>query len=89
MDLLEWLPAWVRLLLVGLAAGWLAASLLREKSLGFWGCLIVGIAGSFLGYLIFRLIGLPRYGLVFSLITALAGALLVILIRRLIKRRGF
>lgn len=81
------LPGWVLLLVIGLVAGWLASLIMRERSLGVIGYLIVGVAGSFLGEYIARKIGLGVPGLIPKLLAALAGALILVFLLRLIRRR--
>lgn len=86
MDFLQGLPSWVRLLVIGLVAGWLAAVILKEKKLGLLGYLVVGVVGSFVGYYLFSAVGLAGHGLFYLLGAALVGAILLILLLRLIKR---
>ena len=86
MDFLQDLPSWVRLLIIGLVAGWLAAVILKERKLSFLGYLVVGVVGSFVGFYLFGAIGLAGHGLLYSLGAALVGAILLILVLRLIKR---
>ena len=43
-------------LIVGLVAGWLASVLIRGRGLGIIGDIVIGIAGAFLGGILFNLI---------------------------------
>lgn len=81
------LPVWLQVLLIGLAAGWLAALILRERRFGLLGYLLVGVAGSFVGSFLFRLAGFAAQGWVAHLIAATAGALLLIFVLRGLRGR--
>ena len=73
-------------LLIGLAAGWLAGQILKGGGFGLWGDLIVGVIGALLGGFLFGLLGISAGGLLGSLITATVGAIVLLLLLRLIKR---
>jgi uncharacterized membrane protein YeaQ/YmgE (transglycosylase-associated protein family) len=73
-------------ILIGLAAGWLAGQLSKGGSFGPVGNLIVGVIGALLGGFVFRVLGLTASGLIGSLVTATAGALLLLWLLRFIKR---
>lgn len=73
-------------LLIGLAAGWLAGQLLKGRSLGLAGNLIVGVIGAVLGGLLFRLLGLGPTNILGSLIAATVGAVVFLLALPHIKR---
>ncbi len=77
-------------LLVGLIAGWLAGKLVRGGGFGVIGDIIVGVIGAFIGGWL-----LPRLGLgpiiagqpiINNIIVATIGAVILLLILRLIKR---
>ena len=88
MDFLQGVDVWVRLLVIGLLAGWLATLILRERRRSILGYLLVGVLGSFVGYYIFVLIvGGQPHDIVAHLIAALAGALVLIVGLRMFKRR--
>ena len=75
-------------LLIGLAAGWLAGMIMRGRSFGLAGNLVVGVIGALLGGLLFRIIGLLAIGLLGSLISATVGAVvLLFLLQKFGKRR--
>lgn len=74
------------LLLVGLVAGFLADKVVKN-SYGLMGDLIVGIAGSFIGTWIFGQFGISGDGLIEQIIYALVGAIVLLLILNLIKRK--
>ena len=73
-------------LLIGLAAGWMAGKLVKGRSFGLWGNLVVGVVGSLLGGLLFQLLQLSAYGLVGSLVMAVVGAVVLLYLIGVIKR---
>lgn len=82
----------ISLLAIGLVVGWLMASLMerREGLVLMWN-IAGGVVGSFLGGFLFSVIGvrlLVGGGLVYyaSLLGAVVGAVVVVLLVRLIKR---
>jgi uncharacterized membrane protein YeaQ/YmgE (transglycosylase-associated protein family) len=75
------------LLAVGLVAGFVAGLILRGRGLGLVGNLIVGVLGSFLGSYLFRLIGFQATTTLATLITAIAGATLLLWLLRFIPGR--
>lgn len=74
-------------LAIGLAAGWLAGIILRGGGFGLVWNLIIGVAGSFLGGWIFHLLGIVYGGVIGSFIAALVGALILLAIVNLVRRR--
>ena len=76
---------WV--LLIGLAAGWLASQILEGGGSGLGTELIMGVIGAILGGFLFGLLGLSATGLIGSLVTATVGAIVLIAGLRLINRR--
>jgi uncharacterized membrane protein YeaQ/YmgE (transglycosylase-associated protein family) len=75
-------------LLIGLAAGWLAGQIMRGHDFGLVGNLIVGVIGALLGGFLFHLVGLPAGGLLGSLICATVGAIVLLLLLKLIRKQG-
>jgi uncharacterized membrane protein YeaQ/YmgE (transglycosylase-associated protein family) len=73
-------------LLIGLVAGWLAGQLMKGGGYGLIGDLILGVVGAFIGGWIFGALGINAGGLIGSLITATVGAVLLVLLVRLIKK---
>ncbi|MEM8864772.1 MAG: GlsB/YeaQ/YmgE family stress response membrane protein [Planctomycetota bacterium] len=70
-------------LLIGLAAGWLAAQLLGAGNAGLLWMLVVGVIGSFVGGLLIALLGFSKRGPIAGIITATIGAVVfVALLRR-------
>jgi uncharacterized membrane protein YeaQ/YmgE (transglycosylase-associated protein family) len=88
MEFLQGIDLWIRLLVIGLLAGWLATLILRERRRSILGYLLVGVLGSFVGYYLFVfIIGGQPHDIVAHLIAALAGALVLIGALRLFRRR--
>jgi uncharacterized membrane protein YeaQ/YmgE (transglycosylase-associated protein family) len=75
---------WV--VLIGIAAGWLAGEMTKGRGFGLLGDLIVGILGSLLGSFLFGLLGIFAYGLLGRLVMAVIGAIVLLWLIRLIKR---
>jgi uncharacterized membrane protein YeaQ/YmgE (transglycosylase-associated protein family) len=73
-------------LLIGLAAGWLAGQIMKGGSFGLVGDLVVGVIGALLGGFLFGALNIGVSGLLGSLITATTGAIVLLLLLRLIKR---
>ncbi|MCJ7519545.1 MAG: GlsB/YeaQ/YmgE family stress response membrane protein [Anaerolineaceae bacterium] len=74
------------LILVGLVAGFIADKLIKN-TFGLLGDLLIGIAGSFLGTWIFGQFGIGGGGLIEQIIYALVGAVLLLIIINLFKRK--
>ena len=75
------------LLAVGLVAGWLAGIIWKGGSFGLLWNIIIGVAGSFLGGWLFRLLGISYGGIIGSIVAALVGALILLAIVNLVRRR--
>ena len=73
-------------LLVGLIAGWLAGRVMRGGGFGVVGDMIVGIIGALLGGWLFGVLGISAGGLIGAIITAFVGAVILLLLLRLIRR---
>lgn len=75
------------LLLVGLVAGWLAGKLVQGRGFGVLGDLIVGVIGAFIGSWLLGALGLfIGMGLIGAIISATIGAVILVLIIRLVRR---
>jgi len=76
----------VAIVLVGIVAGWLAGLVMRGGGFGLIGDLVIGLVGAFIGDSL-----LPRLhihlgvGIVASIVNAFVGAVLLLLILRLIN----
>lgn len=73
-------------LLIGLIAGWLAGRVMRGGGFGVVGDMIVGVIGALIGGWLFGQLGISAGGLLGAIITAFVGAVIFILLLRLIRR---
>jgi uncharacterized membrane protein YeaQ/YmgE (transglycosylase-associated protein family) len=77
------------ILAVGIAAGWLAGQMVQGTGLGLVGDLVVGIAGAFVARLIFPQLGIHLgSGIVSEIVEAAIGAILLLVIIRLVRGRS-
>lgn len=72
-------------LLIGLIAGWLAGKIVRGGGYGLIGDLIVGVAGSYIGGYMYKILGLSTYGIIGEIFMATIGAIALLWVIRLIK----
>ncbi len=72
-------------LIVGVLAGWLAGLLVKGGGFGLIGDLVVGILGALIGGLLFGG-GLLGGGLLGSIVVAMLGAVLLLVVVRVIKK---
>jgi uncharacterized membrane protein YeaQ/YmgE (transglycosylase-associated protein family) len=72
---------------IGLVAGWLASAVVGG-GFGLVGDIVVGVVGAFLGGLIFRRLDIrvPFGGLAGTILVAFVGAVVLLLILRLLRR---
>jgi uncharacterized membrane protein YeaQ/YmgE (transglycosylase-associated protein family) len=74
-------------ILVGLVSGWLAGVLVKGGGFGVIGDIIVGVLGALLGGFLFRFLGVSAgSSLLWSIVIATVGAVVLIFVIRLIKR---
>ena len=74
-------------LIIGALAGWLAGVIVKGYGLGLLGNIVVGVIGSFIGGWLFgRLHLMPAGGLVGTFIGATVGAVILLLLIRLVRR---
>jgi uncharacterized membrane protein YeaQ/YmgE (transglycosylase-associated protein family) len=75
---------------IGLIAGWLASAVVGG-GFGLIGDIIIGIVGAFLGGIVFRAlhIGTPFHGMAGTIFVAFIGAVLLLLLLRLIRRTAY
>ncbi len=73
-------------IIIGIAAGWLAGQIMKGGGFGLAGDLLVGVIGALLGGFLFGLLGITSAGLFGSLVTATVGAIVLILLLRIIRR---
>ena len=75
------------ILLVGLVAGWTAARFVTKYGMGIVGDVIVGVIGAYLGNWLAPRLGIHfGGGLVRTSLNAMAGAIVLLLLIRLIRR---
>jgi uncharacterized membrane protein YeaQ/YmgE (transglycosylase-associated protein family) len=76
------------ILFVGLVAGWLAGKIVRGTGFGMLGDILVGIAGALVATFLFPKLGIHiGKGLISEIIYSAIGAVLLLLIVRLVRRR--
>jgi uncharacterized membrane protein YeaQ/YmgE (transglycosylase-associated protein family) len=82
MDLLTWI-------IVGLVAGVLASLVMGGTGYGIIGDIVIGIIGAFIGSWLFRTLGVtsPIGGLPGVILVAFVGAVVLLFIIRLVRRR--
>ncbi len=77
------------ILFVGLIAGWLAGRIVRGTGFGIIGDILVGIAGALVASFLFPRLGIHLgSGLVSEIIYSAIGAVLLLLIVRLVRSGG-
>jgi uncharacterized membrane protein YeaQ/YmgE (transglycosylase-associated protein family) len=77
----------VVILIVGAVAGWLAGLIVKGFGFGLLGNIVVGIVGAFLAGFILPAIGISLgAGIIGAIIHATIGAVILLLILRLIRR---
>jgi uncharacterized membrane protein YeaQ/YmgE (transglycosylase-associated protein family) len=76
-------------LFVGLVAGWLAGKIVRGTGFGIIGDILVGIAGALVASLLFPKLGIHLgTGLLSAIIYSAIGAILLLVVVRLIRTGG-
>lgn len=74
-------------LLIGAVAGWLAGLIVKGFGFGLIGNIVVGVLGAFIGGYVFPAIGVSLgAGIVGAIIHATIGAVILLLVVRVIKR---
>src|ERR1700687_3509057 len=77
------------ILFVGLVAGWLAGQIVRGTGFGIIGDLVVGILGAFIGSWLLPQLGIHLgTGVVSAIVNATIGAILLLLVVRLLRGGG-
>lgn len=72
-------------ILVGLVAGWATGKVMKGGGYGFFVDIILGIVGAIVGGFVARTIGIsPAGGLIYTILIATGGAILVVFVFRLI-----
>lgn len=73
-------------IIIGILAGWIAEKVMKRDH-GLITNLIVGVVGAFLGALVADLLNFEFQGFVGSLIVSTVGAILLLFLLGLVKRR--
>jgi len=74
-------------LVIGALAGWLAGVIMKGGGFGIIGNLVVGLLGSFLGGWLLPRVGLSFGGEFGGFVTAVIGAVILLFVVGLIKKR--
>ncbi|MCK9302307.1 MAG: GlsB/YeaQ/YmgE family stress response membrane protein [Bacteroidales bacterium] len=75
-------------IIIGALAGFIAGKLMKGEGFGFWVNLVVGIVGGIFGGFVLRLFGVSSNGgLIWSLLTSVGGAALLLWILSLLKKK--
>ena len=73
-------------IVVGLIAGWAAGKLMKGGGYGVIADIILGILGGILGGWVVGQLGIGGGGMVWSILVAILGAVILIALTRLIKK---
>lgn len=73
--------------IVGLIAGWLAGQVMKGGGYGVLVDIILGILGGILGGWVFGLLGLHAGGLTGRIVVAFVGAVILVWLTRLMKKK--
>jgi len=73
-------------ILIGLCAGWLAGQLVKGSGFGVIGDIVIGILGAVIGGSLFGHFGVGGGGLLGSILVATVGAIILLVLIRLIRR---
>lgn len=74
-------------ILIGVLAGYLGNLIMKGSGRGFWINLILGIFGGVVGSWLFGKLGIGGGGIIWSIISATAGAVILIWIVSLFKKK--
>ena len=73
-------------LIIGVVAGFLAGKIMKGGGFGLVGDLVLGVIGAFVGGWVFGLLGILPVGIIGTLISATAGAVILLFLIRLVKK---
>ena len=76
------------ILFVGLVAGWLAGIIVKGTGYGLITDLCLGIVGAMIGSWLFPALGIHFGGMLGAIISATLGAILLLVVLRLVHRGG-
>lgn len=72
-------------LIIGAIAGWLAGQLMKGSGFGLVGNILMGVIGSVVGGFLFDVLDIGGGDLIWQIISATVGAVLVIFVARRIR----
>jgi uncharacterized membrane protein YeaQ/YmgE (transglycosylase-associated protein family) len=74
-------------IIVGLIAGWATGKIMKGSGYGVFADILLGIAGALIGGFIMRALGfVGRGGLIYTIVVAIGGAIVLTAIVRAIRR---
>ena len=73
-------------IIIGAVAGWLAGTLMKGGGFGLLGDIVVGILGGIIGGWLAGALGIGAGGILGSLLISTGGAVVLILIIRMLKK---
>lgn len=76
----------IGMIVIGIAAGWIAEKVMKRNH-GLLVNLVVGVVGAFIGGFIASALGFSASGLIATLVVATGGAVLLLFVLGLIRRR--
>lgn len=74
-------------LIIGAIAGWLAGVIMKGKGFGIWINMVIGCIGALIGGFVFDFLNIGASGILGSLITALIGAIILLWLVSLFKKK--
>lgn len=75
-------------ILVGLIAGWATGKIMKGGGYGFFADIALGIVGALVGGFLAGMLGLARSGgLLYTILVALGGSIIVVFLFRLITKK--
>lgn len=78
----------IAVLIIGAIAGWLGSMIYKGSGLGLIGNIIVGIAGSFVGYWLLGKLGINLgAGWIGAIVTGAIGAIIILFLLNLIFKK--
>jgi uncharacterized membrane protein YeaQ/YmgE (transglycosylase-associated protein family) len=80
------LQSLIILLIVGAIAGWAAGQVVKGYGFGLIGNIVVGVVGAFIGNWLFPQLGLWGADMVGMIISAVLGAIILLVVIGLIRR---
>ncbi|HEV3275965.1 MAG TPA: GlsB/YeaQ/YmgE family stress response membrane protein [Terriglobia bacterium] len=73
-------------ILVGLVAGWLTGKIMKGSGYGVIGDIVLGILGGFIGGYIMSRLGIGGGGVIYGIVVAVFGAVILVAIVRALRR---